>query len=220
MTAVVPAPFQTYFRLTDGQALDNELAFPKTASEDLITASTTHTQAAAYAMTAPLSRVTTVAVAADGVALPPAKVGSNIWVINDGANAMQVYGNSALGDTINSVATATGVSQPAGTIAHYTCTTGGNWILKQSTSLTSLTVNGLLTLGGSPVGTLTLNGATPVVVANTNVTTSSAVIFGLNTVGGTVGAVPHMSTLTAGTSFSAAGTASDTSIYNYAIIQI
>jgi hypothetical protein len=220
MTAVVPAPFQTYFRLNDGQALDNSFAFPTVASEDLITAATTQTQVAAYQLTAPLSRVTTVATAANGVAMPPAYVGKQYWVINDGANAMQVYGNNTLADTINSVATATGISQPAGTIFHYTCTTAGNWVTKQvSDTFTNLTVNGVLTLGGSSVGTWTANGTTPVVIANTNVTTNSLVIPSLNTASGTVGAIPHVSALTASTSFSMVASAADTSIYNYGIVQ-
>ena len=67
-------------------------------------------------------------------------------------------------------------------------------------------------------GTFTANGATPVVVANANVTANSLVLITLKTVGGTVGAVPAIQTITAGTGFTVAGTASDTSIYNYRII--
>lgn len=66
-------------------------------------------------------------------------------------------------------------------------------------------------------GTVTLNGATPVTVANTNITANSAINFTLKTVGGTVGAVPAIQTITAGTGFTVAGTASDTSVYNYRI---
>jgi len=44
------------------------------------------------------------------------------------------------------------------------------------------------------------------------------VLISLNTVGGTVGAIPKVTTITAGTSFTVAGTASDTSTYNWAII--
>jgi hypothetical protein len=221
MTAIVPAPFQSYFRMEDGQALDNALAFPTVSSEDNIVAATGATQATAYMMTAALNRVTTVASSGNSVALPPAHVGKEKWVINDGANAMQVFGNAALGDTINGIATATGISQPAGTIYQYTCTTVGKWITKQvSDTFTNLTVNGLLTLGGTPVGTFVNNGVTAVVTANTNITANSAVLISLNTVGGTVGAIPHLSTLTAGTSFTTVGSASDTSTYNYAVITV
>lgn len=67
-------------------------------------------------------------------------------------------------------------------------------------------------------GTFTLNETTPVVVANTNVTADSVIVFGLKTVGGTVGAVPAVKTVTPGTGFTVAGTASDTSVYNYTIL--
>lgn len=83
------------------------------------------------------------------------------------------------------------------------------------------------TIGGSPilkqgsngkVGTLTLNGATPVVVSNTSVAITDAIVLSLNTVGGTVGVQPHVATITAATGFTVVGTASDTSVYNYTII--
>jgi hypothetical protein len=67
-------------------------------------------------------------------------------------------------------------------------------------------------------GTFTCNGTTPVVVANTAVTADSNIIFTLKTVGGTVGAIPRCVTITPGTGFNVAGTASDTSVYNYRII--
>lgn len=221
MTAIAPAPFQFGFRLEDGQALDRVLGYPTVASEDNIVASTTQTQAAAYQLTAQLSRITTSANSGNGVALPTALVGKKMWVINDAsANAIQVYGNAAAGDTINSVATATGISQPANTIYFYTCTTAGNWILKNITEVfTNLTVNGLLTLGGSAVGTILANGATGVVTANTNITANSLVLISLSLASGTVGAIPHLSTLTASTSFTTVATAGDTSLYNYAIVQ-
>ena len=67
------------------------------------------------------------------------------------------------------------------------------------------------------VGTFTLNGATPVTVANTAITTSSDVNITLKTVGGTVGAAPTIQTITPGTGFTVQGTAGDTSVYNYSI---
>lgn len=68
-------------------------------------------------------------------------------------------------------------------------------------------------------GTVTLNGATPVTVANTRMTANSVVIFTLKTVGGTVSPnSPTVLTTTPGTGFTAGGTAADTSIYNYVIV--
>jgi hypothetical protein len=69
------------------------------------------------------------------------------------------------------------------------------------------------------VGTVTLNGATPVTVANAAVDAGSLVIFTLKTVGGTVGAYPAIQTITPATGFTVAGTALDTSVYNYAILK-
>lgn len=67
-------------------------------------------------------------------------------------------------------------------------------------------------------GTFIANGASSVTVANTAVTADSNIIFTLKTVGGTVGAYPSIKTITAGTGFTVACTASDTSVYNYRII--
>lgn len=70
---------------------------------------------------------------------------------------------------------------------------------------------------GGYTSTFTLNGATPVTVADANVAITDAITISLNTVGGTVGVQPHIATITAGTGFTVVGTASDTSIYNYSL---
>ena len=68
-------------------------------------------------------------------------------------------------------------------------------------------------------GTVTLNGATPVTVAAPNLTANSTVTFGLKTVGGTVSPnAPNLLTVTPGTGFTVGGTASDTSVYNWIIV--
>jgi len=84
------------------------------------------TQPGATALTAEYNQVTTVAAGA-GVALPPALVGMQVTVSNQGANQLQVYGNNTAADTINSIATGTGLSQGVGTIVVYTCAVAGNW---------------------------------------------------------------------------------------------
>ena len=66
--------------------------------------------------------------------------------------------------------------------------------------------------------TFVANGATPVAITYPNITQNSVVIFGLNTVGGTVGNTPTVKTITPGTGFTVAATASDTSTYNYRVI--
>lgn len=67
------------------------------------------------------------------------------------------------------------------------------------------------------VGTFVCNGVTPVTVNNTSVAITDVITISLNAVGGTVGAVPAVKTITASTGFTVAGTASDTSTYNYHI---
>jgi hypothetical protein len=93
-----------------------------------MTADVNNTQAGAIAnaaMTTMVNRFGTVAAQGNGGALPAAVVGLSITVVNRGAFAMQVYGNT--GDTINGIATATGVSQGVNTYAVYTCNVAGNW---------------------------------------------------------------------------------------------
>ena len=76
-------------------------------------------QASALALTAQYNRVDTVATAADSVKLPaPSFIGQEVEVMNNAAaNSMQVFGSGT--DTINGVATATGVAQAAGKFAMY-----------------------------------------------------------------------------------------------------
>ncbi len=67
------------------------------------------------------------------------------------------------------------------------------------------------------VGTFVANGASVVTIANANVTSASDINITLKTVGGTVGAVPVITTITPGTGFTITATAGDTSTYNYSI---
>lgn len=68
-----------------------------------------------------LNNVTTVATAADSVKLPLGQAGMWVLVRNSSAASMQVFGSGT--DTINAVATATGVAQATATSALYFCTT-------------------------------------------------------------------------------------------------
>lgn len=68
-------------------------------------------------------------------------------------------------------------------------------------------------------GTVTLNGVTPVTVTNSSITADSGIIFTLVTPGGTVGAYPAIQTKTPTTGFTVAGTALDTSVYKYDVIE-
>lgn len=108
-------------------------SFVYESAQDNITAHAGGGQTSAQQLYAEVNRVTTVATAGDSVMLPPAVVnqsvtqqaGLTVFVINHGANAMQVFGSGT--DTIDDVATATGVSQMPGSATIYTCTTTGKW---------------------------------------------------------------------------------------------
>lgn len=105
-----PAPF------TSGQTLD---------TTDGLTAHAGGGKASALLLPSSNNRLSVVATAADSVLLPPSVVGRTIRIYNGGANAAQVFGNGT--DTINGVATATGVSVTAAHTAELTCYTAGAW---------------------------------------------------------------------------------------------
>jgi hypothetical protein len=88
------------------------------------------------------------------------------------------------------------------------------------TSLSAITMVGLYqSMPTAPSGTyVALTGGGAVTVTDSRVTANSVIIFTLKTVGGTVGASPHVLTITPGTGFTVSGTASDTSTYNYLIL--
>jgi hypothetical protein len=94
---------------------------------DGLTATAGGTRAAALKLTAAINRVATCATAADSVSLPPAVGGQTIYVFNNGAAAMQVFGDPATSDTINAVAAGTGVSLAAGGKAIYAAHARGAW---------------------------------------------------------------------------------------------
>ncbi len=94
-----------------------------------ITANAGGTQAAAFALsaTASVHEVTIVGSAADSVKLPPATGSGNVhWVKNSAAaNALQLFGAGT--DTIDGIATATGVVVAAGKSRMCVDTAAGKW---------------------------------------------------------------------------------------------
>lgn len=98
------------------------------SSTDAVTAAGA-AQGTATALTTTINHVTTVAAGANGVALPAAVAGDMCVVVNAQQTALlQVYGNGT--DTINGVATATGVSMGLWAEAIFFANTsgpGGNW---------------------------------------------------------------------------------------------
>lgn len=116
--------FQGGFRMPSGSALQ-ALSDLAASVQSPLTALAGGAKAGATQINAANVQVDTVANAADSVLLPPAVPGMQIFVANTSANSMQVFGSGT--DTINNVATATGVAQAAGKSAVYFCTSAGKW---------------------------------------------------------------------------------------------
>lgn len=93
-----------------------------------VTAHATGGQTNATQLTAAQVQISTVGTSADSVKLPPSQAGLQVTIVNNGANPAQVFGTSP--DTINGVATGTGVSQSAGAVTIYYCFVAGNWVTK------------------------------------------------------------------------------------------
>lgn len=112
----------TLVGLSQTQTLSNKTYLYVSAN---ITASTTHTQAGATAITTDMVYVTT-SNASDAVVLPVAVAGRKIEIVNASANAGVVYGNGS--DTINGTAGATGVAYAASKTLTCRCFTAGAWV--------------------------------------------------------------------------------------------
>lgn len=90
-----------------------------------ITAHASGGQSSATQLSNEVNQIATVATAGDSVKLPPSIAGLTIMVINNGSKPAQVYGSGT--DTINGVATSTGVSQMPNSVAFYVCPVAGTW---------------------------------------------------------------------------------------------
>ncbi len=119
--------------------------FTLTGVEDTLTAHAGGTQAAALALSSTKNyhRISVCATAGDSVALPAATVGQAHFVRNDGAASCQVYGTTP--DTIDDVATATGVALPAGVGRWFICTTAAKWYTDEAATTTGSGANVLAT---------------------------------------------------------------------------
>jgi len=67
-------------------------------------------------------------------------------------------------------------------------------------------------------GTFVCTGAGTITITNSNMAATSMVIISMNTQGGTITTPPAMKTVTAGTGFTVLCGATDTSTYNYSIL--
>lgn len=144
-------------------------------TEDTLTAFATGGQANAIALSVAkkFHRISVCATAADSAKLPTSTAGQAHYIRNDGAASAQIYGTSP--DTVNGVATGTGVALPAGTGAWYVCTTAGNWTTSVITSgiqASTLTTKGdlLVATASATVARQGVGSDGQVPVANSNLT--------------------------------------------------
>ncbi len=144
-----------------GNLLLSDLKVPL-GVENAVTSHAGGTQAAAIALsaTAKFHRISVCATAGDSAKLPTAVANDWHYVRNDGAAACQLFGSGT--DTINGVATATGVSLPAGCGALFVSTVANAW----TTSLLPADFAAL-------AQTLTNKRITPVVVSAASYTTDT-----------------------------------------------
>jgi hypothetical protein len=132
----------TFQNIALAQSKSGNLSLFYESVTDNITAHAGGGQTSAVALVTEINRITTVATTGDSIKLPPTiispstgaayvqgsvigGIGATVLVINHGANPMQVFGSGT--DTIDDVATATGVSQMQGSMVLYTCTSTGKW---------------------------------------------------------------------------------------------
>lgn len=100
-----------------------------TAFTDTITTTNSGTQSNSTVLTSRVNRISTVNTAGDGIELPLlSSAGTIVIIVNDTTNYISVYGSGT--DTINDVATATGIKQPGDSIVAYIGATpapAGKW---------------------------------------------------------------------------------------------
>jgi hypothetical protein len=124
--------------------------------ENTVTAFATGGQTNATALSAAVKfhRISVCATAADSYKLPTSTAGQAHYVRNDGAAAAQAFGAGT--DTINGVATATGIPHPVGVGIWFVCTASGNW-----------TTGSLVAISGNFPVTLTATASTNVTLPTT-----------------------------------------------------
>jgi hypothetical protein len=153
----------------DATAVTLNQLLAETVAEGLTATGTT--QATALALTADINRLTTVG-ANSGVLLPPSLPGLTVIVINHGANPVQVYGAGT--DTIDDVATATGVAQMVNSVCLYSCTLATKWYAEGLGSGYAGAFPTVSYTEGITAGTTqTQAGGTPITTALNRVTTAN-----------------------------------------------
>ncbi len=121
MSITLPVPFPIrWFSLINGNTLNQLFGYPQFSTENAITATASGTKATARLLKATVNQISVCATTADSVKLPAnPQPGNVVFIANDGAAAAQVFGSNS--DTIDAVATATGVALSAATRAFFIC---------------------------------------------------------------------------------------------------
>lgn len=109
----------------EGIGIGFSASFPTDSFTDGITAFAGGGQGSATPLTSEINRLTVVANNGDSALLPASAGGMGIIVINHGAKSAQIYGTGS--DTIDDVASGTGVAQMTGSVAFYFCPVAGKW---------------------------------------------------------------------------------------------
>lgn len=132
---------------------------------------------------------------------------------------LPIYLANASGSPVNGASgTLAGVAPPGALLLTQEVALYQNTNTQASPTWAPLTATAAQLAALLPPGTFTINGTSPVTVTDAAITANSQILITLKTVGGTVGAIPHVETITPGTGFTVVGTASDTSTYNYTVI--
>ena len=105
------------------------------SSADALTAHSGGGKSSALALTANINRVSTVAAVHDSVLAPPAGPGGLAVFINDGANAMDIYGAGS--DTLNDVVTTSPTTLEAGGTLVMWSSVAGKWYFQNLVGATA-----------------------------------------------------------------------------------
>lgn len=197
------------------------LKYPAFSFSPPLTANTGNIQTGATLCPAVINNFATVAGAGNSGLLPQALPGRIIYVINSGANAMNLFPNGA--DTIDALGASNAYSLVNGGILQFTCTATGAWTSDAPAAGEFVTLTGAQTLSNKTlVDFINKDSVASTATTTSTNTTTLATITGL-TVNLTAGAtyvvnasIPVSTNATAGAKVALTGTASLTaSSVNY-----
>ena len=114
-------------RLIDGQNVLDLFNMNGFSAKPSLVATAGGAQASSLQLTSGLNEVVTVASSNDSSQLPAAKAGSVVFLRNEGANTMRVYGREGTSDTINGTIGTTAVTLASTACLMFFCPRDGVW---------------------------------------------------------------------------------------------